>query len=1363
MKKLIYTLLVLLNFPIFICAQGFKPMSTLVAARKATGVPFTPQDLFHAKPNNADNAQKNLLQMQQDTRDNIVQTRPEALQLTLPFKNSELVLELVKSQVITPDFQVLDALTNQVYPVEDGVYYRGVVQGDPTSLAAIAVFGDQVIGVLSTAAQGNMTLGRLPYQSDNNAYVLYATQDLGSSPGFTCGISGDLPKEITTTIAQTESNVPGCVRMSLEVDYDLFVFNGNSVQSTVNYINGLMNVVIALYQAESVSIMISQIYVWTTPDSYSTGFPALTEFRSFRTSFDGDIAHLITSDPNTGGQGGYADFGVLCTSGSDRHAVSDIDETYALLPTFSYSVNVISHEMGHNFGSRHTHYCDWPGGPIDDCAAPEGSCSPGPSGQPHTVMSYCPSPPINNGFGTLPGNLIRTNVAAASCLAANCTAPACDPPSNFSLVGSPLPTSAQFSWTAGSSNTSFNLQYRIRDIGAAWSTISNITSPYTLTGLTYDTKYEAQIQGMCSSIGSPYYLGIIFRSGCNRPSQLNQSTIGPTSSLLSWLENANATSWEIKYGTPGFDPYTSGTAVVVGTNPYLLTGLQVNTTYDWYVRSVCAVSNTGFTAYGGPSTFTTLSGDVCTWNGTTGNWSDASKWSCGHVPTAVDNVIVPSGTLTLDVSNAVINALTQNGGTIAANLPLTINNQYVHTAGTISGSGEFTVNGAYTIPSGASVTVLKSLVFNGGGSIGGSIYVNGSSHLTIASNETIVWNATAANGIYKQTGGSTVGTFTIQSGGVLKKTGAFSTNLQAINMNCAGEIRNEATGNGSLFLCAESVLTNTYNGATLVLNDQTRTFMEGSIHNLANCSITGLGTLESDFFTVLNFYSTTTISADTRLYPWLGSFWNFNNVNFSVKSMRVGSASTITGSGNLTTSEYFNMDGNNATYSVNGDLMVNGNFAASNGNFFTLGGTGTATINGTTEISAGTLNINRQVIVKNNILCPSSGVLNILSGGTLSTEGVLNFNATSSTNNGVIQNAGIFKINTINPNNSFTLTPSIGFTNTGTLNIQNGILKMEKPSQIIGGILKGNGVLDISTIQNTYNLTGTIAPGASPGTFQFSGNLNLTGDETLQFEIQTPSNSDRLNVTGNATLAGTLTVSDFIPTTPAGTYIILSCTGILSGTFSNAANGAVVGSGYTITYDYGNKQVKLVKVALPLELTSLTAKPLPKSNQIQWTTASERNISHHSLERSADGISNWQEINQQVGALQSNQEIRYQYEDTEPLLISYYRLRSADLDGTEQLSPIVNVARTNKQLAMLSVFPIPVQDDLTFVFFAPEEGSGSIAVMDMLGRIALEKTIEFSNGENRKNLSMKGLPNGSYQLILRNSTGESEMIRIIKQ
>lgn len=32
---------------------------------------------------------------------------------------------------------------------------------------------------------------------------------------------------------------------------------------------------------------------------------------------------------------------------------------------------VVTHEMGHLFGSLHTQNCEWIGGPIDNCASPE--------------------------------------------------------------------------------------------------------------------------------------------------------------------------------------------------------------------------------------------------------------------------------------------------------------------------------------------------------------------------------------------------------------------------------------------------------------------------------------------------------------------------------------------------------------------------------------------------------------------------------------------------------------------------------------------------------------------------------------------------------------------------------------------------------------------------------------------------------------------------------------------------------------------------------------------------------------------------------------------------------------------------------
>jgi hypothetical protein len=108
---------------------------------------------------------------------------------------------------------------------------------------------------------------------------------------------------------------------------------------------------------------------------------------------------------------------------------------------------------------------------------------------------------------------------------------------------------------------------------------------------------------------TPWYISIddisVFETpSCLPPSSLVSSNITTNTADLGWTENGTATTWNIKYGAPGFDVETEGTSVAgVTDNPYTLGGLTANTTYDWYVQADCGGGD--LSPWAGPSTFTT--------------------------------------------------------------------------------------------------------------------------------------------------------------------------------------------------------------------------------------------------------------------------------------------------------------------------------------------------------------------------------------------------------------------------------------------------------------------------------------------------------------------------------------------------------------------------------------------------------------------------------------------------------------------------------------------------------------------------------------------------------------------------------------
>ncbi|MDL2297431.1 choice-of-anchor J domain-containing protein, partial [Bacteroidales bacterium OttesenSCG-928-E04] len=89
--------------------------------------------------------------------------------------------------------------------------------------------------------------------------------------------------------------------------------------------------------------------------------------------------------------------------------------------------------------------------------------------------------------------------------------------------------------------------------------------------------------------GNTFYIDDIMVDtipSCYAPVSLTLEQIGKTNATLSWTDTEGG-SWEIAYGTAGFNLASEGTIIATSSNPHTLTTLESNTHYDFYLRRVC--------------------------------------------------------------------------------------------------------------------------------------------------------------------------------------------------------------------------------------------------------------------------------------------------------------------------------------------------------------------------------------------------------------------------------------------------------------------------------------------------------------------------------------------------------------------------------------------------------------------------------------------------------------------------------------------------------------------------------------------------------------------------------------------------------
>ncbi|HAX48263.1 MAG TPA: M12 family metallo-peptidase [Ignavibacteria bacterium] len=362
--------------------------------------------------------------------------------LVLPASKGSIELELCQVNFIPDNFRITTS-DGKTEEYKRGLYYQGIIKGENNSMAAISIFENEVIGIVSTDG-GNYNLGAM--LNDNNEYIYYNDRNLRTPFNFNCDTEDGYGKHyrdnnnhVKPNTENSSSSTTSPVKIYYVCDYQMYLDKGNNSQNVVNYVTAVFNQQNILYNNEQLNLQLaSTMLVYTSADPYRVYNTGQTEeillaFGSnTRNNFEGNLAQLLST--RTPVQGAIAWVNVLCQpyepgSQSGRYAFIELENTYNNVPIYSWSVEVMAHETGHNFGSNHTQACVWPSlpggniGAIDSCvAAEQGSCfsqtRPNPNG---TIMSYCHIPVggainFNLGFGPLPGDTIRLRYQQALCI-----------------------------------------------------------------------------------------------------------------------------------------------------------------------------------------------------------------------------------------------------------------------------------------------------------------------------------------------------------------------------------------------------------------------------------------------------------------------------------------------------------------------------------------------------------------------------------------------------------------------------------------------------------------------------------------------------------------------------------------------------------------------------------------------------------------------------------------------------------------------------------------------------------------------------------------------------------------------------------
>lgn len=234
--------------------------------------------------------------------------------------------------------------------------------------------------------------------------------------------------------------------------------------------------------------------------------------------------------------------------------------------------------------------------------------------------------------------------------------------------------------------------------------------------------------------------------------------------------------------------------------------------------------------------------------------------------------------------------------------------------------------------------------------------------------------------------------------------------------------------------------------------------------------------------------------------------------------------------------------------------------------------------------------------------------------------------------------------------------------------------------------------------------------------------------------------------TGSGAASGSVLVNGIVSTLTFKLYMKGDGGGTWSTSSQHAGDEFLIGISSLVT-----------STVLPVNFSAFTAQPKGNAAELNWTTATEENSNYFTVQTSSDGTS-WSSISEVKAAGNSTNPENYTYTDNIPSSGSnYYRIVEVSQDGTESYSDVRQLTFGQSASTVLTFYPNPVKNQVT-ITMAGSVSPESVTVMSVNGQ-QLQQNKDFVSGES---IDLSSYAAGIYFLAIRNTSGQTEVVKILK-